>query len=100
MLNVAWPEASRLALPKLVAPSKKVTLPVGVPAAGATAEMVAVSMMLCPDTAGLDEEAKAVAVEPGFTVRPVLPLMAPLVAVMVVLPGVSAAARPVPSMLA
>ena len=37
MFSVAWPEASSAALPRLVAPSKKVTVPLGVPAAGATA---------------------------------------------------------------
>src|SRR5205807_2643912 len=68
MLSVAWPEASSAALPRLVAPSKKVTVPVGVPAAGATAVTAAVTVMLCPDTDGLAEEAKLVDDEAWFTV--------------------------------
>src|SRR5207302_9036911 len=100
MFSVAWPEASSAALPRFVAPSKKVTVAVGVPAAGATAVTVAVKVMACPNTDGLTDVMNAVAVDPAFTVRLVLPGIDPLVAVMVVLPGVFAAARPVPSMRA
>ena len=68
MFSVAWPEASSAALPRLVAPSKKVTVAVGVPAAGATAVTAAVSVMLCPDTDGLAEDTKLVDDEAWFTV--------------------------------
>ena len=68
MFSVAWPEASSATLPRLVAPSKKVTVPFGVPVAGATAVTVAVSVMLCPDTDGLAEDPKLVDDEPWFTV--------------------------------
>ena len=94
ILSVAWPEASSAALPKLVAPSKKVTVPLGVPAAGATATTVAVRVMACPDSDGLTDVMNAVAVDPAFTVRLVLPVIDPLVAVMVVPPVVFAVARP------
>ena len=98
MFSVAWPEASSAALPKLVAPSKKVTVPLGVPAAGATATTVAVRVMACPDTDGLTDVMNAVAVDPAFTVRLVLPVIDPLVAVMVVPPVVFVVARPPASM--
>ena len=68
MLSVAWPEASSAALPKLVAPSKKVTVAVGVPAAGATAVMVAVKEIVCPDTDGFTDEIRLVEEEPLDTV--------------------------------
>ena len=100
MLSVAWPEASSAALPRFVAPSKKVTLALGVPAAGATAVTVAVKVMACPNTDGLTDVTNAVAVDPAFTVRLVLPVIDPLVAVMVVPPAVFAVARPLASMLA
>src|SRR5437588_724679 len=100
MLSVARPEASSAPLPRLVAPSKKVTVPVGIPAAGATATTVAVKVMACPDTDGLTDVTNAVAVDPAFTVRLVLPVIDPLIAVMVVPPVVFAVARPLASMLA
>src|SRR5207253_446498 len=100
MFSVAWPEASSAALPRFVAPSKKFTVAVGVPAAGATATTVAEKVMACPDTDGLTDVMNAVAVDPAFTVRLVLPVIDPLVAVMVVPPVVFAVARPLASMLA
>src|SRR5207237_8712220 len=100
MFTVAWPEASSAALPRFVAPSKKVTVAVGIPAAGATATTVAVRVMACPDTDGLTDVMKAVAVDPAFTVRLVLPVIDRLVAVMVVPPVVFAVARPLASMSA
>ena len=66
--SAAWPEALSTALPRFVAPSKKVTRPPGVPLAGATAVTVAVSVMLCPDTDGLAEDTKLVDDEAWFTV--------------------------------
>src|SRR5437660_10035472 len=76
MFSVAWPEASSAALPKLVAPSKKVTVAVGVPAAGATAVMVAVRAIVCPDTDGFTDAIRLLEAEPVDTasVRVALPL--------------------------
>src|SRR5437660_11142396 len=100
MFSVAWPEASSAALPRFVAPSKKVTVAVGIPAAGATATTVAVKVMACPDTDGLTDVMNAVAVDPAFTVRLVLPVIDPLVASIGVLAGVFAVASPLAAMLA
>ena len=44
VLMVACPEPSRVLIPSIVAPSMKVTFPVGVPAPGGTAETVAVKV--------------------------------------------------------
>src|SRR5438105_193800 len=66
LFSAAWPEASSAPLPRLVAPSKKVTVAVGIPAAGATAVTVAVSVMLCPDTDGLSEDTKPAADDTSF----------------------------------
>ena len=98
--SAAWPEALSAALPRFVAPSKKVTLAVGVPAAGATAVTVAVSVMFWPDTEGLAEEAKEIVVEPALTVRSVLPEIVPLLAAMLVLPVFFAVVKPLPLMIA
>ena len=68
MFSVAWAEASSATVPKLAAPSKKVTVAVGVPAAGATAVTVAVRVMLCPNPDGLAEDTKLVDDEAWFTV--------------------------------
>ena len=54
-------------MPRLVAPSKKVTVPDGVPAPGATAVTVAVKVTGWPETDGLALEASAVLVEARFT---------------------------------
>ena len=89
-----------MALPKFVAPSKKVTLAVVVPAAGATAVTVAVSVMFWPETEGLAEEANEIEVEPALTVRSVLPEIVPLLAVMFVLPVFFAVVKPLPLMIA
>ena len=48
-------------VPKVVAPSLKVTVPVGVPAPGADAVTVAVKVTDCPKTDGLAEEETVVA---------------------------------------
>src|SRR5262245_60640057 len=56
------------ALPSIVAPSKKVTVPVGVPAPGATADTVAVKVTAWPGAAGLTDDVRATAVEAGLTV--------------------------------
>jgi len=61
--NVAWPEAFRVPVPRVLGPSLKVTVPVGVPAPLVLAFTVAVKVTGCPDTEGLAEE-----VTPGVVV--------------------------------
>src|SRR5947208_1904845 len=65
--NVAWPGAFRLQVPRVLAPSLKVTVPVGVPAPLVLAFTVAVKVTGCPDTDGLIEETTPVVV-PGSVV--------------------------------
>src|SRR5438552_3868540 len=65
--KLAWPPLS-VPLPKVVAPSLKVTVPVGVPVAGATAVTVAVKNTVWPETDGLSEETTVVVVLPGAAV--------------------------------
>ena len=48
--------------PKRIVPSKKLTVPVTVPAPGETALTVAVKVTDCPKTAGLVEDVNAVVV--------------------------------------
>ena len=69
-LQVATPATSGLPTQPamLTPPSLKVTVPVGVPAAGAVAVTVAVKVTLCPDTEGLTDELSAVVVPPLLTV--------------------------------
>src|ERR1043166_4205924 len=57
LAKVAWPEL-RLLVATGVPPSWKMTDPVGVPAAGATALTVAVKVTDWPKTEGLAEEAR------------------------------------------
>ncbi len=66
--NVAWPEPFRVPVPRVLEPSLKVTVPVGVPAPGLLAVTVAVKVTDCPDTDGLAEELTDVAVLAFFTV--------------------------------
>jgi len=54
--------AGNVQLPMFVAPSRKLTAPVGVPAPGATTATVAVKVTLCPKTDGLTDEARLVVV--------------------------------------
>ena len=62
-----------VAVPKVVAESRNVTVPPGVPAPGALAETVAVNVTVWPNTEGLAELATVV-VEPSlFTVCNRLP---------------------------
>ena len=56
IVNIAWPEPSRVPVPRVLEPSLKVTVPVGVPAPGLFAVTVAVKVTDCPDTDGLAEE--------------------------------------------
>jgi len=65
--NVAWPEAFRVPVPRVLEPSLKVTVPVGVPAPLVFACTVAVKVTGCPDTDGLIEETTPVVV-PGSVV--------------------------------
>ncbi len=64
VVKVAWP-AARAPVPMAAAPSKNVTVPVGVPDALLT---VAVKVTACPNTDGLSEEITLVLVEIPFTV--------------------------------
>src|SRR5216117_2583887 len=66
--NVAWPEPFRVPVPRVLEPSLKVTVPVGVPAPGLLAVTVAVKVTDCPDTDGLAEELTSVVVLAFFTV--------------------------------
>ena len=54
----------RVPLPRLVLPSKKVTVPVGVPAVGADGLTVAVSVMAWPKIPGLGEALTEIVVAP------------------------------------
>src|SRR5437773_2003277 len=65
--NVAWPEPFRVPVPRVLEPSLKVTVPVGVPAPLVLAFTVAVKVTGCPDTDGLIEETTPVVV-PGSVV--------------------------------
>ena len=55
--NVATPEPLRVPVPRVAAPSLKVTVPVGVPPVPVT---VAVKLTDCPYTDGFDEEVSVV----------------------------------------
>jgi hypothetical protein len=52
----------------VVAPSLKVTVPLGVPLPDAVALTVAVNVVVCPKAVGLVDEANAVLVPDWFTV--------------------------------
>src|SRR6266568_5158784 len=65
--NVAWPEPFRVPVPRVLEPSLKVTVPVGVPAPLVLAFTVAVKVTGCPDTDGLIDETTPVVV-PGSVV--------------------------------
>ena len=55
-MNNAWPELFRVPVPRVLGPSLKVTVPVGVPPPGLFTVTVAVKVTDCPDTDGLAEE--------------------------------------------
>src|SRR6059058_1021895 len=65
--NVAWPEPFRVPVPRVLEPAMKVTVPVGVPAAGLFAVTVAVKVTGCADTDWWSEEMMPVVV-PGSVV--------------------------------
>ena len=69
VLNVATPEPFSVPVPSVVAPSLKVTVPVGVPVEeGELSVTVAVNVTEAPEQDGLAEEATAVDVLALFTV--------------------------------
>jgi hypothetical protein len=61
LVNVARPPL-REAMPRTVPPSLKVTVPLGVPMAGATADTVAVRLTGWPRTEGLADVARVIMV--------------------------------------
>ena len=60
-MNVAVPPDS-VPVPSVVAPSRNVTVPVGVPVPGGTTATVAVNVTDCPNTDGLADDATVVVV--------------------------------------
>ena len=67
VVNVATPDQFTGAVPSVVDPSVNVTVPVGVPAPGATTDTVAVRVTACPNTDALADETNWVVVAAGFT---------------------------------
>jgi hypothetical protein len=67
VVKVAWPLAMVTLAARVVAPSVKVTVPVGVPAPGATAATVAMKVTTWPNTDGLGAELTVVLLEALFT---------------------------------
>jgi hypothetical protein len=65
VLNTACPDAFNVPVPRLVLPSKNVTVPVGTPPAP---ETVAVKVTAWSNADGLADEARVVVVAPRFTV--------------------------------
>jgi len=65
VVSVAMPEESSVPVPRLLAPSRNVTVPVGMPAGELT---VAVKVTGWPKTLGFAEEIYATVVEALFTV--------------------------------
>ena len=60
-------EAGNVQLPITVAPSRKFTVPAGLPAPGETTATVAVKVTLCPKTDGFVPEVRLVVVLALFT---------------------------------
>src|SRR6516164_8914688 len=67
VVNVAWAAVMVTLAASVVAPSVKVTVPVGVPVPGATATTVAVKVPVWANTDGLGEELTVVLLEALFT---------------------------------
>jgi hypothetical protein len=78
VLNVATPLPFSVPVPRLVAPSRNVTVPVGVPVPGATAVTVAVNVTFCPNTVGVRLVATTLVVLALFTTWLRLALALPL----------------------
>jgi hypothetical protein len=68
VLNVATPEPFKVQVPNTLAPSLKLTLPVGIPPPGAVTLKVLVNNTLAPGRAGLAEEVTALVVPAVLTV--------------------------------
>jgi hypothetical protein len=68
VLKVATPEPFSVPVPRVAAPSLKVTVPVGVLVAGNTAATVAVNVTDCPNTLGVPDVATVVVVLALLTV--------------------------------
>jgi len=66
-LNVAVPAADSGLVPIVIVPFRNVTVPVGVPAPGATTVTVAVKLTLCPTADGFGDEVTLVLVLALFT---------------------------------
>lgn len=69
VVSVAWRAALSVAVPSEVVPSRKVTVPVGVPLPGATTFTVAVKVTACPTVAGFTDDATVVVVPCFVTIR-------------------------------
>jgi hypothetical protein len=67
VVKVACPEVMVTLAASVVAPSVKVTVPVGVPVAGATAATMAVNVTACPNTEGLGAEVTVLLLASLFT---------------------------------
>src|ERR1041385_3068040 len=65
VVNTACPDAFTVPVPKLVFPSKNVTVPVGT---APDPETVAVKVTACPNADGLADEARVVVLAARFTV--------------------------------
>src|SRR5262245_11060529 len=68
VVNVAVPLAPTATVPRTTLPSWNVTVPVGVPAPGATVDTVAVKVTAWPVTAGLTDDPRVSVVAAGLTV--------------------------------
>src|SRR5262245_39976608 len=68
VVNVATPPGPTATVPRITSPSVKVTVPVGVPAPGATAATVAVKVTAGPVAAGLTDDPSVTVVAAGLTV--------------------------------
>ena len=66
--NVAWPEASKVLVPRFLVPSLNITLPVGTAVPGALATTVAVKVTVCPWVDGFKDDVTEVVVPSLFTV--------------------------------
>ncbi len=61
-VSLAFPPASNATVPRVVAPSLKVTVPEGVPLPGGTAATVAVKVTASPEAEGLSLEVRVTVV--------------------------------------
>jgi hypothetical protein len=74
--NVATPAALRAPVPSVVAPSRKVTVPVGIPEPGGAAATTAETVTACPNVDGFGIDATVVVVAAWLTVTPAPPPLA------------------------